>query len=121
MKSPKGESAINWDLVMTHVDGDRELLVDLAVMFIEDYPQFLAELRTAATRSDFPAVERIAHTLKGRVAFFGLKNAVIHAAELENMGRAKNLAGAWDVMAEMESALDIVLPELQVLSIEQKK
>lgn len=106
---------------MAHVGGDRELLAELSAMFIEDYPRLLEELKSSIAQSDSSTVERIAHTLKGRLAFFGMTTGMGEAKELEDMGRAGNLAGAWRALAEMAAALEVILPEFQVLSQEQDK
>jgi HPt (histidine-containing phosphotransfer) domain-containing protein len=121
MHSEKSGHAINLDLVMAHVDGDWELLGELSVMFIEDYPRLLEELKSSITQNDSSTVERIAHTLKGRLAFFGMTNGITQATELEDMGHANDLAGAWKALAEMEAALEVILPEFQLLSREQGK
>jgi HPt (histidine-containing phosphotransfer) domain-containing protein len=121
MHSDKSGQAINWDIVLAHVDGDRELLSELSAMFLEDYPRLLAELKVSILQRDYSTVERIAHTLKGRLAFFGMKNGIFQVAELEQMGHARDLAGAWKALTEMETALDVVLPEFQLLSQQQSK
>jgi HPt (histidine-containing phosphotransfer) domain-containing protein len=121
MQSEKSGQVINWELVMAHVGGDRELLAELSAMFIEDYPRLLAELKLSIAQSDSSTVERIAHTLKGRLAFFGITNGVAQTKDLEDMGRAGDLTGAWKALAEMETALEVVLPEFQALSQAQGK
>jgi two-component system, sensor histidine kinase and response regulator len=121
MHSEKSVQAINLDIVLAHVDGDRELLGELSGMFLEDYPRLVEELKASILQRDYFIVERIAHTLKGRLAFFGMKNGISQVTELEEMGRAKDLAGAWKALTEMETALDVVLPEFQILSQRQSK
>jgi HPt (histidine-containing phosphotransfer) domain-containing protein len=121
MHSEKSGQAINWEIVLAHVDGDRELLGELSAMFLEDYPRLLAELKASILQRDYSTVERIAHTLKGRLAFFGMKNGISPATELEQMGHVMDLAGAWKALTEMETALDVVLPEFQILSQQQSK
>jgi two-component system, sensor histidine kinase and response regulator len=121
MQSEKSGHAINLELVLAYADGDRDLLAELSAMFIEDYPRLLEELKLSITQSDLSTVERIAHTLKGRIAFFCMTNGMAQAVELEDMARAGDLAGAWKTLAEMETALEAVLPEFQILSQSQGK
>lgn len=106
---------------MAHVDGDQDLLVELAAMFIEDYPRLLMELKTSIAQSDPSTVERIAHTLKGRLAFFGITKGTVQATELEEMGRSCNLAGAPKTLAAMENGLEAVLLEFKLLFQKQGK
>jgi two-component system, sensor histidine kinase and response regulator len=115
MQSKKSGHAINLEQVLAHVGGDQELLAELSVMFIEDYPLLLMELKASITQSDPSTVERIAHTLKGRLAFFGITNGTIQATELEDMGRSSDLAGAPEALAAMENALEAVLSEFKLL------
>jgi HPt (histidine-containing phosphotransfer) domain-containing protein len=121
MHSEKSGQAINLDVVLAHVDGDRELLGELSAMFLEDYPRLLEELKASILQRDCSTVERIAHTLKGRLAFFGIIKGISQVTELEQMGHAHDLAGAWKSLAEMETALEFVLPEFLILSRLQSK
>ena len=73
------------------VGGDLGLLKEIARVFLDDCPRLLEELREAAARSDFAAVERHAHTLKGSSANFGASRLVSAALRIEKMGRARSL------------------------------
>ena len=103
------------DLALTHVSGDREFLAELAAMFLEDYAEKRDELRRAVEQGQYAEFERAAHTLKGRLAFFGFRRARDRALELEAMGRERNAANAPRVLSEIESLMDGVLLELESL------
>jgi two-component system, sensor histidine kinase and response regulator len=115
----KNGHEINLDTAMAHVDGDRELLAELSAMFLEDYPALIEEMKTSILNRDTSTLERIAHTLKGRFAFFGVQSGSSQVVELERMGHDKNLAGALKTLDDMETALEKVLPEIQKLLQEQ--
>jgi len=103
-------------IALAHVDGDRELLSELAVMFLEDYPRSIEEAQTSILNRDPACLERVAHTLKGRLAFFGIHKARSQVEELEIMGREKNLAGAWKTLEEIKIAMEEVLLAFQSMS-----
>jgi HPt (histidine-containing phosphotransfer) domain-containing protein len=103
------------ELALSRVGGDAELLQEIAALFMEDYPNVLAELRAAAARGDAQAVERAAHGLKGSVGNFGAQAAVDAAFHLEQMGRAGNLSRAREAIDTLARALDALHPELKAL------
>ncbi len=105
--------SLDLDVALSHVDGDRELLRELSEIFIEDYPRMLGEMQNSVLGRDYPTLERLAHTLKGRLAYFGAPGARDSAADLETMGREKELAGAWKTLEELGSAMAGVLRELE--------
>jgi HPt (histidine-containing phosphotransfer) domain-containing protein len=117
--SKKPEQILNLDVALAHVDGDRQLLAELSAMFLQDCPRLLSEVRNSIRSGDCTSLERAAHTLKGRLAFFGIYKGGELAAELEEIGRKKDLALAGQRLAEFESELESILPEFASLSQEQ--
>jgi two-component system sensor histidine kinase/response regulator len=86
----------SWDLdaALQSVDGDRELLVEMAELFLQDSGQLLAEIGQAIQTGDAAALHRSAHTLKGSVSNFVAREARETALQLEMMGRSGDLTGA---------------------------
>ena len=109
------ESVLNRPLALSRVGGDTELLREIAVMFIDDCPRALAELREALANSDAPKLENAAHALKGSVANFGAQTAVEAAFRLEQMGRSGQLSEAPETLRALENALSAVCAELAAL------
>jgi len=77
--------------LLERVDGDRDLLLELARMFREDAPTLLANVRQAASARDAAALERAAHALKGSCSNFGAAAARDAAFALEQRGRSHHL------------------------------
>jgi two-component system, sensor histidine kinase and response regulator len=102
-------------LALGRVGGDLELLQEIAVLFLDTYPQVLDEIRTAATTGDAKALERSAHGLKGSVANFGAAQAVEAARHLEALGRAAQLDDIGPALLNLEHALETLRPELETL------
>ena len=106
MPAPESHQPIlNQELAMARVGGDRELLKELADLFLQEYPSLMACLREAHARGDADQVERIAHGLKGSVASFGATRAADVAFRIEQLGRA----GQLDPVAEVLHSLDLIL------------
>jgi HPt (histidine-containing phosphotransfer) domain-containing protein len=72
------------------MDGDRELLIEIANVLLEDAPQQIELLRGAEARADFDRVAAIAHALRGAVAGVGGVGLTSELQELENAGRARD-------------------------------
>jgi len=103
------------DVVLKRVDGDRELLKEVADIFLEDTPRLLADLRNAIIRGDARALERTAHSLKGSVGNFGARRASEAAGALEQMGRQGDFVRAQESFAQLDHQLGLLGPALEAL------
>ncbi len=115
MNSEKGGSALDLDVALAHVDGDWQFLAELSAMFLQDYPRLMEEAHDSIQQKDHASLERAAHTLKGRLAFFGIHKLRERILELEMMGRNKNMALAAQTLADVEAEMDPILPEFESL------
>ena len=104
---------------LRRVGDDAELLRELAGLFLDSYPQQLDELRTALVGCDGPAVQRVAHTLKGAVGVFGARFAFEAALRLEATARAGDLTEAEQARVGLEEALGRLRPALAAWAAEQ--
>jgi HPt (histidine-containing phosphotransfer) domain-containing protein len=102
-------------VALSRVGGDVELLKEIAILFLDDYPKSLIELREAVEARDAKRVERTAHGLKGSVSNFGARTAVDAAFQLESMGRAQKLVEVEQVLSTLELALAALRSELESL------
>jgi HPt (histidine-containing phosphotransfer) domain-containing protein len=107
-------------VALEHVEGDLQLLAELASLFLQDYPRFLNSAWESIRQGDGPVLEREAHTLKGRLAFFGIPGVREKALDLEMMGRTRDLIGASQKLAEIEKEMEGMLPEFESLAREQR-
>jgi two-component system, sensor histidine kinase and response regulator len=116
MHSENSEPVLDLSVALAHVGNDRQLLAELAAMFIQDYPRLRDEARGAIAKGDAPTLERAAHTLKGRLAFFGIRKAREQATALETIGRTGDLSQAKQALAGVESEMKSVLLAVESLS-----
>jgi two-component system sensor histidine kinase/response regulator len=113
MAVPVPGTSLDRQVALSRVGGDEELLKEIAVLFLEDYPKSLVDLHTALTHGDSKALERAAHSLKGSVANFGASAAFEAARSLEALGRSQQIAEAEPVIATLENALAALSVELE--------
>jgi two-component system sensor histidine kinase/response regulator len=114
-EAPPVAPSIDTDDVLARVDGDRDLLAELAQIFREQARELMAGLTAAVTAGDAKRVEQLAHTLRGSVANFGAQEAIRIAQALELSGRDGQLEDAADLVARLEietTGIDRALEEL---------
>jgi HPt (histidine-containing phosphotransfer) domain-containing protein len=115
MSAQTPENALDRQLALSRVGGDKQLLREIAVLFIEECPRAVEQIQEAVARGDAVKLENAAHALKGSVANFGARNAVEAAFQLEQMGRTNQMSDAAGMLVELESALAVVCAELATL------
>jgi two-component system sensor histidine kinase/response regulator len=102
-------------LALEHVGGDLDLLREIAVLFLDEYPRIMAEIRAALEASNAVALERAAHSLKGSVGNFGAQQASEAAMRLEAIGRSRDLSAAAAAFDQLTSAMHSLRPSLVAL------
>jgi len=115
MNAPGPENVLDLQLALSRVGGDKQLLREIAFLFIEDCPRAFAEIQEAIASGDAAKLETTAHALKGSVANFAARDAVAAAFGLEQMGRAKEMSQAEGMLSRLESALSAVCEQLAAL------
>ena len=85
---------VHWDQrkALQRVDGDAELLFDLVEMFFQEYPDQLRCLKQSLAQSDFGAVRKAAHTLKGSLGYLGACEGEQLACEIERASQSADAA-----------------------------
>ncbi len=109
------KEVINLDDLMKNIGGDRELLQEVAGMFIDMGPGMLEDIKAALAAGDAQRLEKTAHTLKGTASNFGAHGVVQFARELEFIGREGSLTEAVDKLAALEGELQEALQALSRL------
>jgi HPt (histidine-containing phosphotransfer) domain-containing protein len=102
--------------LLERVDGDTELLREMAELFFADNARLVGAVRAAVAAGDAEALRVAAHTLKGSVGNFCAGEAAAAARELEVMGRAGELGGAADALRRLEGALATFVSALRELT-----
>ena len=100
---------------LSRVDGDRAFLNEMAEIFLNEYPHFLAQIQTAIANENCEVLTYAAHTLKGSVGNFVDPDSVEAAQTLERIGRQGDLSEAPLALARLEAALNRLTPALSNL------
>ena len=104
MKSEIFDTIALWN----RVDGDVDLLRELASVFAAEAPAILAQIELAIHSGDPETVEKASHKLKGSALQLAASAAAAAARQLEEMGKSKSLNGA-------EASLVTLRNELRLL------
>jgi len=90
------------------VDGDVNLLRELAAVFAAEAPAILAQIELGIHSGNPETVEKASHKLKGSALQLAASAAAGAARQLEEMGKSKSLSGA-------EASLVTLRNELRLL------
>ena len=104
-----GQSALpvfDFEVALVRLGGSVELLQQLVILYSEDAPELLQELREGAARGDLERLKRAAHTLKGLAANFEATPAAQAALRVEQLAQANDLAAAVQQLPAMELEFD---------------
>jgi two-component system, sensor histidine kinase and response regulator len=103
---------MDFDDLLLRVDGDRELICELLVMFKEACPDLLRILGNAAVNLDMRLVEITAHTMNGMLANVSALRARSAAAEMERLGRKKEAGDIKAAFAALQQEVAHSLREI---------
>ncbi len=115
---PLAQQVLDAAALLERIEGDTALLADLARLFREESPKWLAAMRDAIDRGDAPTLERAAHTLKGSAGNLSAHRTAQAALRLEQLGREQNLAPAREALAQLEEEWKRLDPRLAELGQE---
>jgi HPt (histidine-containing phosphotransfer) domain-containing protein len=89
------------------LQGDKEtdFVAELAGVFLEDARWGLQEVEEALQRGDAPAVERVAHKLKGGSGSMGARGMSSLCAQLEHVGASGDLSQGSELLGRIREEL----------------
>ena len=102
--------------VLKKLLGDEQLLRELAVIFLSETPKSLAKIEASIAESNAQALHYHAHNLKNGLGNFGFQLAVRLAFELEKMGFAGELNGAWEIFNKLAGEIENILDEIRLVA-----
>ena len=94
---------------------DKEIVVDIINIFIDEYPERIATLRKNIDEKDFDQLRFNAHSIKGVIANFVAPEPQELARVLEMKGKEKDGEGLAEIFAQLKEKGDLLLEELQEL------
>jgi HPt (histidine-containing phosphotransfer) domain-containing protein len=108
-------SVLDLSDALDRVDGDRDLLITLAGLFLQESQKEAAAIRAALGRQDCSGLAAAAHKLKGSVMEMCAPRLFERTKRLEELGRQGDLAEATSVCVDVETSLAEVHDALREL------
>ena len=112
---------IDWDKALATVDGQQDLLLELIDIFFTERDQILPRIAAAIDDGDAVELQLFAHRLKGCLAYFGPSKAGEVAWQLESLGRSDTLDGAPELLAQLRTDIDELVPSLRAYRQEHQQ
>lgn len=78
--------------VLYRIQGDKDLLLELVDIFLEDTPQRLDVIKQLLPGTDFPALADAAHSVKGSAGNIGAKKLWRTFKAMEDAAKAQDMA-----------------------------
>lgn len=104
---------IDWNAALQSVNGDRQLLFELIVVFESDSKRLLDEIRDGIEKEDSIRFRRAAHSLKSSLLHLGAGTASMAARELEMLPQSNSSDESMKSWERLRTLLDQLTPELQ--------
>ena len=112
---PSVSKVVDWQAALEYVGGDIALLRNVAGVFHEECPQWLANLRSAKQENDVGKFRIAAHTLKNAMTTWGADAARSLAEQLEHAVRETETIPDDDLLARLESQVEVVQSDVQAV------
>ncbi len=103
------------DKFQAQVAYDKDLLVEIIDLFMNERRIQVSEMETALASSDFNRLNRVAHTIKGSLGSLHAAQARVHAQELESAAKSADAQVCRFCLAVLEQDLDALEPLLIAL------
>ena len=111
-------NAIDLTATLERLEGDRDLLGELAQLFRTECPKMVDEIRRAITAHDAENLAQQAHTLKGSAANLGAMAVSRTAMELEKIARSGDMEHASVLLNHLAEEVGQLFCELETLNVE---
>ena len=112
--------SINLNLILNHFAGDEDILREVVKSFLLSAPKLITEIETSIKDKSARNLEISAHTLKGSVSHFFIKDLHEVLSELESSGRKNQFAEVQEKFESAKIKLNSLCKDLQALLLEKK-
>lgn len=105
---------INMEEALSRMEGDRELLCEIAGLFLAQIPHLLSDLTQSLDRQDAGTLRRTAHSLKGSAGNLGASVVYATAARVEQLAVCEQV-GIADAVRQLALEVDELRVALEEL------
>lgn len=99
------EPCVDLAEVLERVQHDRELLLELFQIFLNDCPKKIEALKGAIKNNDWQQIQQIAHSLKGASGNIAAKRLNATFITVEQMAKENKLEGIREKIGELDGQL----------------
>lgn len=107
---------INSETLREFLQGDDELLAELATIFVQTLPDCKARLRFSARSHDASMLREVSHQLSSRLGYFHAAELSDRAKHLEQCGIVNQFDGTGELVDQLIEGLDELVSELRQLT-----
>lgn len=111
-------AGVDLDALARRLGGNRGLIGDLIAIFLEEGPKNLEAIQTGIRRKDSEMIRLAGHMLKGSLSYFGTKQAIGLASQIEKLGRENEFEAVKPFAAELNRLIGVISIDLQQWSDE---
>jgi len=108
------QSSFDYEEALDRLDGEEDLLLEVASVFLDDCPTTMDEIREALARHDADAVAMTAHRLKGALGTLAAHAAHETATRLEKAARDHDFGSVGNAWKDLQQHVAELLPALRV-------
>ena len=111
---------IDWNVALGFVDRRQDLLLELIDIFFIEHAELIPRITQAIESTNAAELQLYAHRVKGCLRYFGESKAEL-AQQLELLGRSGSLNGAPQLLPQLRTAIDEMLPEMRASKQEHQQ
>jgi len=101
------------------VNGDRQLLVELVELFMQECPRLLQKIRSSIEQGSFTEIQKFSHKLKGSALQFSGRGAAAAAGALEDAAKGQSLQEAERLFAKLSEEIIHLISSLRSMVFRQ--
>lgn len=106
---------LNFTTLTENCGGDPGLVVELAEVFLQEYPGYVTALDTAMATRSSDGIRSIAHRLRGALSIFDAQTAIAAATRVESLGLKNDLSSAAEAVLALKAELFLVECDIKQL------
>lgn len=108
------DQLFDWTASLNSVGGDRELLVNVVQAFLDECPELLQRLRDSQRSGDEVTLKRTAHTIKGSMRLYEIRDITAAADTIEHFSGPMSTAD--EAVAHLVELVENALPQLRAFA-----
>lgn len=112
------EEILDLKELLDRVQDDKELILELFEIFMEDYTKKREQLTGAFTSENFENIRSIAHSLKGASGNISAKALREAFLKLEEVGKANSLEGHEDLLKLIDEQYEALTGRIEEVKAE---